>query len=479
LNNLSNQRSEAGDRAGALTAIDEAVTLYRQLAAANPAAFTPDLATSLNNLSNQRSEAGDRAGALTAIEEAVNLRRQLAAANPAAFTPNLAGSTRLLADLAPMGAASGGLAAWSTTAGAVSLAVCRAEIWAYAAAWCAGRGEAADASALIHRAVSDATGEDESAPRYVISRARQRVRVVARSFDPQPPGLPAWSVRPVPDPDLELVQAWAGAPSWPAADAVLRAAAGVVTGKSLPGSLDVLLMLHPGDSGLERLRQLVVLVGQHGLEPVLSQLGEQHIRQELIEAWISTPTWTESFAYLQERREELTTPEVTALLAGSDEPVAQQHAAILSLIWTVPLETVFDLVTDVAAATDQALAALDLADLPQVMTIAQLNPAVLHEPGTGQTLLAVLLLAAGQHDQALQAVRTAAATFTAVQRRARVVNLRRFADHAGPELATGVTALIHVLTDNPQEPIDVSSGEESSVTAGSPTSTPGSDTAGA
>ena len=44
LNNLSNRRAELGDRAGALAAIDEAVTLYRELAAANPAAFTPDLA---------------------------------------------------------------------------------------------------------------------------------------------------------------------------------------------------------------------------------------------------------------------------------------------------------------------------------------------------------------------------------------------------------------------------------------------------
>ena len=92
LNNLSNRRAAAGDRAGALTAIDEAVDLYRQLADANPAAFTPDLAMSLNNLSVQRSAAGDRAGALTAIEEAVNLYRQLADANPAAFTPDLATS---------------------------------------------------------------------------------------------------------------------------------------------------------------------------------------------------------------------------------------------------------------------------------------------------------------------------------------------------------------------------------------------------
>ncbi|MGV1009116.1 MAG: hypothetical protein ACOYBY_11000, partial [Dermatophilaceae bacterium] len=43
---VSERRRLVGDRAGALTAIDEAVTLYRALAQANPGAFTPDLATS-------------------------------------------------------------------------------------------------------------------------------------------------------------------------------------------------------------------------------------------------------------------------------------------------------------------------------------------------------------------------------------------------------------------------------------------------
>jgi hypothetical protein len=52
---------------------------------AQPAAFESDLARSLNNLSNQLSENGDRAGALRAIEEAVASYRRLAQAQPAAF----------------------------------------------------------------------------------------------------------------------------------------------------------------------------------------------------------------------------------------------------------------------------------------------------------------------------------------------------------------------------------------------------------
>ena len=45
LNNLSVRQGEAGDRAGALASITEPSTTYRALAAANPAAFLPDLAS--------------------------------------------------------------------------------------------------------------------------------------------------------------------------------------------------------------------------------------------------------------------------------------------------------------------------------------------------------------------------------------------------------------------------------------------------
>jgi hypothetical protein len=90
LNNLSVQRSAAGDQAGGVSAIEEAVAAYRELAAADPAAYSPDLAMSLNNLSVQRSATGDQAGGVSAIEEAVASYRELAAADPAAFTHHLA-----------------------------------------------------------------------------------------------------------------------------------------------------------------------------------------------------------------------------------------------------------------------------------------------------------------------------------------------------------------------------------------------------
>ena len=53
LNNLGNRLSDLGRREDALAAAQEAVDLYRQLAADRPDAFLPDLAMSLNNLGRQ------------------------------------------------------------------------------------------------------------------------------------------------------------------------------------------------------------------------------------------------------------------------------------------------------------------------------------------------------------------------------------------------------------------------------------------
>ncbi|MFV0259023.1 MAG: hypothetical protein ACK5PP_11310, partial [Acidimicrobiales bacterium] len=93
---LAIEQSRAGDRAGALDAINQAVTLPRALAEAHPA-VTPTLAGPFHHLAAVRAETGDRAGALDAINEAVTLYRGLAEANPA-FTPNLAGSLNNLAN---------------------------------------------------------------------------------------------------------------------------------------------------------------------------------------------------------------------------------------------------------------------------------------------------------------------------------------------------------------------------------------------
>ena len=92
LNNQSGRLTELGRREEALAAIEQAVTIYRQLAQARPDAFLPYLARSLNNQSVRLGDLGRREEALAAIEQAVTIRRQLAQAHPDAFLPDLAGS---------------------------------------------------------------------------------------------------------------------------------------------------------------------------------------------------------------------------------------------------------------------------------------------------------------------------------------------------------------------------------------------------
>jgi tetratricopeptide (TPR) repeat protein len=75
LNNLANCLSGAGKREEALDLAREAVELRRTLAAADPDAFTPDLASSLSNLANRLSGVGRREAALDIGREAVSLYR--------------------------------------------------------------------------------------------------------------------------------------------------------------------------------------------------------------------------------------------------------------------------------------------------------------------------------------------------------------------------------------------------------------------
>ncbi|KAI0057846.1 TPR-like protein [Artomyces pyxidatus] len=76
----------------ALSAGQEAETIYRMLAADQPAKFSPDLAKSLNLLSHCLSEVGQASESLEVIKEAVDIRRKLAIDQPAKFNPALAQS---------------------------------------------------------------------------------------------------------------------------------------------------------------------------------------------------------------------------------------------------------------------------------------------------------------------------------------------------------------------------------------------------
>ncbi len=81
-----------------MAAGEETAALRRQLAAARPDAFTPDMASALNNLASYLSALGRWEEALAAGEKAAALYHRLAAARPDAFTPDLASALNNLAN---------------------------------------------------------------------------------------------------------------------------------------------------------------------------------------------------------------------------------------------------------------------------------------------------------------------------------------------------------------------------------------------
>ncbi len=84
--------SELGRSAQALPVTEEALAMWRELAAASPDRYRTDLATSLSNLVVRFSELRRLAEALPVTEQAVAMWRELAAASPDRYRTDLATS---------------------------------------------------------------------------------------------------------------------------------------------------------------------------------------------------------------------------------------------------------------------------------------------------------------------------------------------------------------------------------------------------
>ena len=82
--------SQTGRPAEAVPVTQEAVGTYRELAAADPDRYRPDLACSLSNLGVSFSALGALPRPLPVAEEAVAIRRELADAYPDRYRPDLA-----------------------------------------------------------------------------------------------------------------------------------------------------------------------------------------------------------------------------------------------------------------------------------------------------------------------------------------------------------------------------------------------------
>ncbi|WP_297906605.1 tetratricopeptide repeat protein, partial [uncultured Actinomyces sp.] len=185
LNNLANILSAVGERNEALEAAREAVRLRRALAEASPAAYTPLLAASLNNLANRLSAVGERNEALEAVREAVELYRVLAEDSPAAYTPLLAASLNTLANiLSAVGERNEALEAFVEGFDCFSPAV-RARLLVARATWRHDGGEAGDVVAAAREA--DSTDDP-----VFLGPVRRMIARVITDAGISDTGLPRW-----------------------------------------------------------------------------------------------------------------------------------------------------------------------------------------------------------------------------------------------------------------------------------------------
>lgn len=99
LNNLGNLYRATQRRKEAEEAYREALSTRRELANANPDAFLPDVSTTLNNLANLYGATQRMKEAEGAYREALSIRRELAKTSPEAYLPRVAATLNNLAIL--------------------------------------------------------------------------------------------------------------------------------------------------------------------------------------------------------------------------------------------------------------------------------------------------------------------------------------------------------------------------------------------
>ncbi|MBV9013981.1 MAG: hypothetical protein JO272_18395 [Pseudonocardiales bacterium] len=403
---VSTRASDAGDRAGALASITEVVAHYRQLAATNPAAYLPNLATSLNNLSNRLADT-NQASAIPATRHAAID----AMAHPAA----------------------------------------RAELRAAWVRWLSAAEPPQHAWEALHHAAADADlpPPDQQPPDrtsiILTMRARQAVRALAQDLGPPATDrLPIWASAPLPDTHLDLINAYAQANDWPTAQAVLNDHREILTSPQFPTTLTALAGLHLTNPIPGQLLRLLAEIDESGIDTTFAQHHANHQRRALLTAWINTPTWLESRDYYHQHHTDLTTADTRAVLASTDDDTARQHLAILDLTGVMPAEQVYAIVTDPATAEDAALDAIEHADLTRLVAIATAAPHALQaRPSTWGLLHAVFLIAADQPDSAYDIAHQLAEQASPLQRRAHAIRLRALRTHH-PDLP-GLNELIDIL----------------------------------
>ena len=347
LNNLAIRLAEVGQRQAALQPAQEAVTIRRALAEANPDAYLPDLAMSLNNLAIRLAEVGQRQAALQPAQEAVTIRRALAEANPDAYLPDLAMSLNNLANrLAEVGKSREALEVWTEAIEATINPATKTHLRAEQAAHLLRRENTQDALHILIRLL-----QTETPAPSVVFRAHAMLREQYRSDPEQVEN--AWrALHDDPPPKwLQLSErlitetaAWINTESWTESRDHLKTHTELLTSPDTDAVLDEFALLAPQPL-IDQHRKLLQAAKEHGIDNAYRPF----LLFELLHAWLAADDWETSRIFLTEHPE-LLDPEALHLLDGSDNessPRAVVHRALLMLISaTEDIETSYRALTE-------------------------------------------------------------------------------------------------------------------------------------
>jgi tetratricopeptide (TPR) repeat protein len=500
LDNLGIRLAKLGRGDEALTAAKEAASIYQRLAEANPAAFLPDLAASLKSLGVRLAEVGRREEALAHLQEAADTYRRLAEAKPDAFTPDLASSLHdlgaLLAQLARyeealgptreaieigchlaeanprvflqeltmslnnLGAMLREIGQADEIAGAYRRAwrglspALRAMLRMDAARWTARNtdGSVNESLILVEAAAAVADADAETSPERAAS-ARRFIRKALRDqgLSGRLPDPPQWITVDVPDQIVDILNQLMNAATWRQRAPMLRASGADVfwtdTGHS---ARTAMAALHGDSAALVAILSVLDAATQFGLDHVLDEVcaAEQH--DELLTAWIDTPTWPASRRHLRDHPDLLTDPRTIAMLeGGANDQTYRQHLAIVRLHDAgMDLDDIYDVIADASDAADAALAALDRADIARLTELWSVAPHLSGHSFLAPFLSSIILAVSGSAEQAETLIRIASKYGDRVIRSDAAARLRRLAE--GPVAHAGVLSrLADLLEDQP------------------------------
>ncbi|MFJ9153170.1 hypothetical protein ACIRP7_35100, partial [Streptomyces sp. NPDC102270] len=338
-------------RDGALTSITEATELYRTLAAANPAAFLPNLAGALNNLSNQQSERQLLDDALRTYDQAIS-------------------------EL-PSGP--------------------QAELLVSRARWRHVHDDHIGAAADLLSAAQRADDTTESA---WAGRSRRAVRELAeelarhvlaqQSLGPTLPNLPAWSKDELPSEAIDRFNSWLSARSWPDQETFVRQTYPLLAAPEGRAALALTRALYPEFIGLSDLAVVLDAAHDRGLDLVLEELRETNARSDLVNEWLATPTWPADLEFLNRHPRLTEDPLVRELLTSQwDDPASRQHLGILQLTDRLPAPDVYDAITDPATAIDTAMEFVEQGQPDALLPLLLASPALTQMPFVTPYLIAV------------------------------------------------------------------------------------------